>query len=450
MPEYSAVFMRSDIAPGGVQTIARLAHVLLAAAFLFYVLVGTNPFPSVSLAARVDGNPIDRLYVLGLGGLGGLVLLLNYRTLPAILLQGAGLWIIAGVAVLSILWSAYPDLTLRRSIVLVCLTVAAAGVAAGIRDLPRAHTVLAHAMGLTMSLNLLSVFLMPGEAMSEIGAEGWYSQKNAAGAVAMTALLVQCTWLVSGRKSAGHWMIGFAMIAISLAFLLLTRSKTSLALTGLALMVLASFAIAARGGPVVTLAGVLLAIILSSCFLVLLALNDFDLSRILGLVLEDTSFTGRDELWAFAIRVGMEKPWLGHGYGAFWDVGVGGDPLLRLEPGSWLGDIEPGVINQAHSGYLELWLHLGIPATVLGVLVVLTLALKGTLFCLIARDEPGVKAALAFLTIMPFIYLAHNFTEASLFMRGLFMNNILTLVLFVLSRIQELTRPMHRLPVVAR
>src|SRR5690606_17768367 len=127
MPGYSAVFMRSDIAPGGVLTIARLAHLLLAAAFLVYVLVGTTPFPSVSLAARVDGNPIDRLYVLGLGGLGGLVLLLNYRTLPAILLQGAGLWLIAGVAVLSILWSAYPDLTLRRSIVLVCLTVAAAG-----------------------------------------------------------------------------------------------------------------------------------------------------------------------------------------------------------------------------------------------------------------------------------------------------------------------------------
>jgi exopolysaccharide production protein ExoQ len=441
MPGYSAVSMRSDIAPAGDLTVARLAHALLAAAFLFYVFVGTNPFPSVSLAARVDGNPVDRLYVLGLGGLGALVLLLNYRALPSILLQGAGLWIVAGVAVLSIVWSAYPDLTLRRSIVLVCLTVAAAGVAAGIRDLHRAHTVFAYSMGATMALNLAAVILVPSEAMSDIGAEGWYSQKNAAGAVAMTALLAQCTWLVSGRKSAGHWMIGFAMIAISLAFLLLTRSKTSLALTALALLVLASFSIAARGGPVVTLAGALLAIVASSCFLVLLTLNDFDLSRILGLVLEDTSFTGRDELWAFAVRVGMENPWLGHGYGAFWDVGVGGDPLLRMEPGSWLGDVEPGVINQAHNGYLELWLHLGIPLMVFAVLVVLVLAAKGVLFCVIARNDPGVKAALAFLTIMPFIYLAHNLTEASLFMRGLFMNNIITLVLFVLARIHELTRP---------
>jgi len=111
-----------------------------------------------------------------------------------------------------------------------------------------------------------------------------------------------------------------------------------------------------------------------------------------------------------------------------------------MEPGSWLGDIEPGVINQAHNGYLELWIHLGLPLMLFAVFVVLALAVKGLLYCIIARSDPGIKAALAFLTIMPFIYLAHNFTEASLFMRGLFLNNIITLILFLLARIHELTR----------
>ena len=440
MQGYAATSMRTHIAGTGDMTLARLAHLLLAAAFLFYVLVGTAPFPSASLADRVDGNPLDRLFVLGLAGLGVVVLLLHYRALPSIILQGAGLWIIAGVAVLSVLWSAYPGLTLRRSIVLVCLTVAAAGVAAGIRDLRNAHTAFCYALAAAMALNLAAVFLMPSLAMSDIGAKGWYSQKNVAGAVAMTAVLAHCTWLVAGRKSAGRWAIGLTMVAVSLAFLVLTRSKTSMGLTALALFLLASFAIAARGGPLVALAGAFLALCGLAGGLIVLLVNDFDLTPIMGLLIEDASFTGRDELWAFANRVAMERPWLGHGYGAFWDVGIGGDPLLRMEPGSWLGDIEPGVINQAHNGYLELWIHLGLPLMLFAVFVVLALAVKGLLYCIIARSDPGIKAALAFLTIMPFIYLAHNFTEASLFMRGLFLNNIITLILFLLARIHELTR----------
>lgn len=421
-------------------TMARLAHLLLVAVFLFYILVGTDPFPSASLADRVDGNSLDRLFVLGLAGLGVIVLLLHYRALPSILLLGGGLWIIAGVAVLSIFWSTYPGLTLRRSIVLVCLTIAAAGVAAGIRDLRSAHTTFCYAMAATMILNLASVFLVPSLAMSDIGAEGWYSQKNVAGAVAMTAVLAQSTWLVSGRRSPGHWAIGLTMVVISLGFLVLTRSKTSLGLTVLALAVMASVAIAARGGPIAALASLLLTLCGLAGALVLLLVNDFDLAPIMGLLFEDTSFTGRDELWAFANRVALENVWLGHGYGAFWDVGVGGDPLLRLEPGSWLGDVEPGVINQAHNGYLELWIHLGLPLMLFAVFIVLALAARGLLYCMIARNDPGIKAALAFLTVMPFIYLAHNFTEASLFMRGLFLNNVITLILFLLARIHELTR----------
>ena len=110
--------------------------------------------------------------------------------------------------------------------------------------------------------------------------------------------------------------------ALSLFFLLITLSKTSIGLTVLALAVGGLFWLVQRLGfrfALVALAG--LAALLAG-FVGLVAVSDFDLQRILGAFVADTSFTGRDELWGFAWRSALERPWLGHGYGAFWDVGA--------------------------------------------------------------------------------------------------------------------------------
>ena len=41
---------------------------------------------------------------------------------------------------------------------------------------------------------------------------------------------------------------------------------------------------------------------------------------------KDSSMTGRTVLWGDGIKIGMEKPLLGHGYSAFW---VQGNPKAR-------------------------------------------------------------------------------------------------------------------------
>jgi O-antigen ligase len=183
-----------------------------------------------------------------------------------------------------------------------------------------------------------------------------------------------------------------------------------------------------------TLAAALFGLLLACALTVILALFDFNIAALLPLILEDTSFTGRDELWAFVGRVVQERFWLGHGYGAFWDVGVGADPLLRIDPGSWLGDVETGIINQAHNGYLELWLHIGLPATILATGVILVALCKALYFYAAATRLKGTRAAFAFLAVMLLVYILHNLTEASLFMRGIFLFNVMLPVLFVVAR----------------
>jgi O-antigen ligase len=72
------------------------------------------------------------------------------------------------------------------------------------------------------------------------------------------------------------------------------------------------------------------------------------LSGFLELIGRDPSFTDRDEIWAELIPIAMENPLFGKGYGGF-----------------WVRPIESAV-NEAHNGYLDVMLELGL----IGVLLI--------------------------------------------------------------------------------
>lgn len=416
----------------GVEKLRTILHGVLVAGFLGFVFIGLTPFSVASVAERADGSALNRLVLLGLTGLAALVLALYYRRLPNLVWGALGSWAISALALSSFLWSDHPDLTVRRAIVLICYTVIAAGVAAGINDLRKATKIFCYFAAGLMAFNLATLVIVPDLAISAIGAQGMYGQKNTAGMVAMFAVLAHAAWLFGWRHSPGQALVALLMLTISLAFLVLTESKTSLALAILGIGLFLGYRLMMQGGPIVVLAAALATLAASIGFIILLTVNDFNLGSVLSLVIADTSFTGRDELWAFSARVAMERPWLGHGYGAFWDVGPGADPVLRVDPGSWLGDTEPGLINQAHSGYLELALHLGIPATILATLVVMVAMARGFLHAVIA--DPRARPAFFLLALMALMYILHNFTEASLFMRGIMFSSVMQVVIFLAAR----------------
>ncbi|GLK81896.1 O-antigen ligase family protein [Methylopila turkensis] len=407
-------------------------HAALLYAFLFYVLIGAQPFADPSAAQRVEGNVVDRFGVLALFGLALIVLWTNRRAIPGMILPGLGLATIVGICLASLLWSDFPALTARRSLLLFFLTTIAFACAAGLPSLRRLHTAMFVACAVVIALNLVGTALLPGIAITELGVRGMYSQKNVAGIASMVAVIVTVTWMLGARRGRDV-AIGLAALMPALLFLMLTRSKTSIALTALALAVVAAFALSERLGArfVLLLVGVGLLGLVG--VLVLFAAYDFDLAQFSALFTGDASFTGRDELWAFALGAAQERPWLGHGYGAFWDVGADNDPLNRLDPGTWLGDVEVGTINQAHNGYLELWLHIGLPATALASLVVVGHLLRGTRWAVSALPRPERAAAGAFGLIL-LIYLLHNLTEATLFVRGIPFCNIAILCMAGLTR----------------
>src|SRR5205085_3842004 len=75
----------------------------------------------------------------------------------------------------------------------------------------------------------------------------------------------------------------------------------------------------------------------------------------------DPTFTGRSEVWEFALAAVAEKPITGHGYAAFWDGAAEGKTVQGSE---W-------AVTAAHShnSYLDLAVNIGLPGLLLVVLI---------------------------------------------------------------------------------
>ena len=430
-------------AAGVRSTLLAMAHSLLFAGYLAMTFIGTRPFGDLSPAERASGSPLDRLVALGLFGL-SLVVIFGYREAALQRVRSnLLLYLIVGFCQISVLWSDYPDLTLRRAVLLTLLTAIATGIAAGVTDLRKFHTYLFFGLGAVVLVNLAGTALWPAQAISDIGVKGLYTQKNVAGSVAMMTLIVGVAWTARARTPVAI-TLGSVALLLAAAFLFVSRSKTSIGLTALALVIGGLFTVVQYAGHRFAILVASAALLFLMGVLCLLIYYDFDTDRLFGLVLSDTSFSGRDELWSFAWKSAMQREWLGHGYGAFWDVGDANDPLAKLEPGTWLGDVEKGVINQAHNGYLELWLHVGLPATVTAVVYIIVALARATIAAVGSATTPDDKSAFAAIALLLFTFLLHNLTEASLFMRGIQFFNLVLLLALLAPRAGAMPLPGSR------
>jgi len=405
---------------------------LLLTAYLLLAFVGTSPFSYVPPAERQQGSLADRLMVISMLVVALGLIWTRRRAAIDCFRANKLLFLVVGFCLLSTFWSDYPGLTFRRSLAFVFTLAIALGIAASIVSLREFHTILFAVTTGVILLNLLGVALLPGQAIAPDGVQGLYVQKNQAGMVAMIAVIIAATWTM-GAESRASIVKGLAATGVALVFLTVTRSKTSMGLTAVSLAFCGLFLLAQRIGPRFALLVPAAAGLLLASGLGLFILSDFDMGRMLGLFLTDTTFTGRDDLWSFAWRTSLERPWLGHGYGAFWDVGEINDPLSRMEPGTWLGDVDKGgLINEAHNGYLELMLVIGVPAMILAVAVIVG-GLYVAIQRLVAAPERGDKASFLMIALMLFAQLWHNVTESTLFMRSSPFFILILLLLLTLS-----------------
>ncbi|MCI4680446.1 O-antigen ligase family protein [Rhodoblastus acidophilus] len=407
-------------------------HDLLLYAFLEYTYIGLTPFTITSVDNRVEGSPLVQVAGVSLCFLSFVVMWPRRGQLLLAMRENWAMFLVLAISLASTVWSQFPDLTIRRAALLVCISAAAIGVAVGVDNMRAFHTKLFGFMTAVIIINLALVVVWPAQAISDIGVKGLYIQKNVAGIVAMVTVVIAVTWTFGCASWSGRFL-GIASALLSTFFLVLTDSKTSIGLLVLGLAIGAMFYAAQKLGPRFALLAFAGVAALVAAIGAILIFFDFDYYKILVAFVADPTFTGRNELWAFAYHSAMKHEWFGYGYGAFWDVGFADDPLRKLEPGTWLGDSPVGLINQAHNGYLELWLHIGLIATLIAIWSVFAAIGRATRRAIETRDAPGARPVFTMIALVLFLHLLHNFTEATLYMRNNPYANIVTLLIALTS-----------------
>lgn len=221
---------------------------------------------------------------------------------------------------------------------------------------------------------------------------GVFSHKNSA-----SAIMVMLIFVGIYLTRSGAMLVGPLITVLSAVFLFFAGGKSA---TGLCIITLVMVEL------IVAVRSLRLRALL--CFLPLIALNLFGVGTVIspslhaisGLLPFDTSFTGRDEVWGFAIESIAQRPILGWGYLAFW-----GSSFLRdVIPG---GAVNEWVViaSHSHNAYLDIALALGIP----GLLLLMVILVVAPLRDYHRAVERGGKTPLAnmFLRIWLFgIYLA--------------------------------------------
>ena len=392
-------FAASYAPPRDVSRIAEITFVAL----LLVMFVGLSPFAppaeptAVAASVPSPGDSIRQILFLAIF-FPILFAAAMTRGWEALRIVPPALVTMLAWCVLSAFWSAVPDITLRRA-ALAAIVVISTMASVELIGAGRAFFLWRVVLAGVLVVNWLSIPLivtavhLPGDADPSLIGDwrGLYAQKNTAGAVCvMTALL-----FLFSRNGRNNW-IGWLVAAAATGFLVMTRSKTSLALFPVALLTGGLYRLCWRDalGRAIFLCGALLLLTVAATAAVL---NWDAVSRVLN---DPAGLTGRAEIWQAILAYMRDHPLLGAGFGTIAHTGAL-SPLHNYTSAVWVE-----AIADSHNGYLQILIATGGIGLALALLSMIVDPLQR--FWPLDPVRAGFKALLFALFVF---VLLHNFLE---------------------------------------
>jgi O-antigen ligase len=334
----------------------------------------------------------------------GLILLgWHHRHIGRLLMRGWSIWMVVGLAYISVLWSLDPAITLRRSIALLLATLY--GFLLAIRyPFLTVLKLLGTAMSLIVIASLISIVSGFGWAVMDYphpGAwQGIMFHKNALGRIAALALIV---FVTLSQQHSGWWRLSWYGLSLGAVILIIgSQSITALVVTTLVvtawLTLTMFYSLASRERWQMTA-------LVFATILPISTLGSIYWPEIVSLIGRDPTLTGRLPLWQSLIGIGIQHPLLGYGFGAFWI-----DPSQMLSLDIALMRLRFWWAKHAHNGYIDVWLELGLVGLMLILTTLLTLMIKN--FHHFFQEKSYYK--FLFITIFLFYLITYNFSEVIL------------------------------------
>jgi exopolysaccharide production protein ExoQ len=366
--------------------------------------------PSSLIEDIKEGNPIDRPILTILMVLGLTVLIKRRIDWAGVLKHNRLIFIFFIYMAISILWSDFPSVSIKRwlrtmgDVLMVLVTLTESVPLEGIKKLIR------RCAFITIPLSILFIkyfrhlgitYTLDGEMTMWVGVT---SHKNELGALALVCGIFFIWDIIFNRQNRKTLYVDIILLTICLW--LINGSSTASSKTSLLLFIWGSclliFLYSLRKKPKLVLR-VLWGFVIVYIFLNVLAEGLANVS-LYDLIVKssgrDPTLTGRTDLWKELIAIASEKPLLGRGFGSFWL----GNVRNLWDKFIW----RP---TQAHNGYIDVYLELGLVGVALLASAILC-AYKSIINTL-HNDFRYGSLRIAFFLII----LIHNYSESS-FLRG--------------------------------
>jgi exopolysaccharide production protein ExoQ len=388
-----------------VRAIYRNLEAFVIALVLAFPLFGTfmpieiylNPltFQPLEQQTRVETYDFTHIVFLGVAALVSYLMLVHARPFLGEARRGILILMLVALALASAAWAPDPYYSFTRAARFVEYSVIGAWLAItyDVRGFTRLVT---RVLAISVAASFLVIALRPELAYSNTLAyheaiRGAAVSKNTLGTMMCFAVLASGYSLVIGANNrifAGAVFIG------SLVLLTLSRSATSeVATVAAAALALFGAVVRRRGHPGWASMGVALLLLgLAGAVVVFVYLPD-----ILAVIGRSDTLTDRVNVWNAVIQAIRERPLFGYGYG-FWEQPSIARNNIWLE----LGWAPP----EAHSGWLDVALQLGLVGLAITVALWLVSIVRGFRLAFIANDPDAL-----FLAVIVFSIFLRSISE---------------------------------------
>jgi O-antigen ligase len=384
------------------QPVADLARGAAFVSALLLAWVSLRPFADLSnmlIAEATTGNETWTYAAFGCLALLTVTLAMRNGMRGFITLLSPGYILFGSWLIVTVLVSGERATSARRLVLTICVVA----VAASLLLLPKGQAELKRWLAIAiltlLALCYLGLLLVPNlsihlatDAQEPALAGAWrgsFGHKNMAAGMMSMILFLGIYVFRAGSRYAGGMAVGLALV-----FLLNTGGKSALVLCVIVLL-LTSFAamIQSFGARALVLLGPLLMLNMIGIGSVM----SESLAAISGTLPLDATFTGRTDIWTFALQAAQFKPWAGYGFAAFW----GSSAVNNLPSGmEWAASAA-----HSHNGYLDVALAMGLPGLALLIAVFVVAPLQN--FQVADRGGNNGPLALALLQVWLFgLYLS--------------------------------------------
>lgn len=316
----------------------------------------------------------------------------------------------------SVLWSFDPQITFTRSTALVGTSLFGLYFATRYSLEDQLKNLLL-AFGLVIFFSFFTAILLPKYGiMAGIHTGAWrgiYIHKNVLGKM----MTLSSSLFLIGVNDKQHRIPSY--LGLSLSIILLVFSKSSSAIGAFFFLVIIFLILKVFRWQYELMIPVLIAVLfIGMCGLLFFTEHPDSLLISVG---KDPTLTGRTDLWLWALDDILKRPWLGYGYGAFWqDLSIKA-ASIRYAAG-WH-------VPSAHNGLLDLCLDIGIFGVVILLIDIFRTSFQA--FRLLRNTSLAIY-------IWPLLFLSNmilaNITETTLMVRNdLFWVIFIAVVFSVLS-----------------